>query len=63
VILEHHLSAGIGYRPGRHLSFDLGVLYALENSVTYTNTAMPFGPNAVNAPAGLQVDLTLGYRF
>jgi long-chain fatty acid transport protein len=63
VILEHHLSAGIGYRPDRHLSFDLGVLYALENSATYTNTAMPFGPNAVNAPAGLQVDLTLGYRF
>ena len=63
VIYEHHLSAGVGYRPDRHLQFDLAFTYALENKVTYTNTGMPFGPNAVNSPAGLQVDLTLGYRF
>jgi long-chain fatty acid transport protein len=63
VIYEHHVSAGVGYRPDRHLQLDLAFTYALENKVTYTNTGMPFGPNAVNAPAGLQVDLTLGYRF
>jgi long-chain fatty acid transport protein len=63
VIYQHHLSAGVGYRPDRHLQFDLAFTYALENTVTYTNTGMPFGPNAVNSPAGLQVDLTLGYRF
>jgi long-chain fatty acid transport protein len=63
VIYEHHLSAGVGYRPDRGLALDLAFTYALENRVTYTNPGMPFGPNAVNAPAGLQVDLTLGYRF
>lgn len=63
VIYEHHLSAGVGYRPDRHLQLDLAFTYALENKVTYTNTGMPFGPNAVSAPAGLQVDLTIGYRF
>jgi long-chain fatty acid transport protein len=63
VIYEHHLSAGVGYRPDRHLQLDVAFTYALENKVTYTNPGMPFGANAVSAPAGLQVDLTVGYRF
>lgn len=63
VVYEHHLTAGVGYRPDRHLQMDLAFTYALENKVTYTNRGMPFGPNAAESPAGLQVDLTLGYRF
>ena len=63
VVYEHHLSAGVGYRPGRHVQMDVAFTYALENRVTYTNTGMPFGLDAVDSPAGLQVDLTLGYRF
>jgi long-chain fatty acid transport protein len=63
VIYEHHLTAGVGYRPDRHLQLDVGFTYALENRVAYGNRGMPFGANAVEAPAGLQVDLTLGYRF
>jgi long-chain fatty acid transport protein len=63
VIYEHHLTAGAGYRPGRNLQLDLAFAYTLENKVTYTNRGQPFGANAVSAPAGLHVDLTLGYRF
>ncbi len=63
VAYEHHLMAGVGYRPTRNLSFDTAFTYALQNRVTYTNPQLPFGPNAVDSPAGLQVDLTMGYRF
>jgi long-chain fatty acid transport protein len=63
VILEHHLSAGVGYRPDRHLSFDAAFIYVFQNKVTYNNRGMPFGPGAAESPAGLQVDLTVGYRF
>jgi long-chain fatty acid transport protein len=63
VIYEHHLTAGAGFRPNRNVQLDLAFAYTLENKVTYTNRALPFGPNAVSAPAGLHVDLSLGYRF
>ena len=63
VVYEHHLMAGAGYRPTRNLYFDTAFTYALPNTVTYTNRQLPFGPDAVDSPAGLQVDLTMGYRF
>ncbi|PYM18515.1 MAG: hypothetical protein DMD78_27425 [Candidatus Rokuibacteriota bacterium] len=63
VPIEHHVTAGAGYRVGRHLELDLGFVYAFEKKVTYTNQQLPFGPNATEAPSGFSVDLTVGYRF
>lgn len=46
LILEHHFTGGFGYRFSERLAFDLGAIYALRNTVTYTNPSLPFGPNA-----------------
>lgn len=63
VPFEHHLTAGAGYRTGRHLELDASFVYALENKITYTNPNLPFGPHATDAPSGFAVDVTVGYRF
>ena len=63
VPIEHHVTAGAGYRVSRHVELDLGFVYAFEKKVTYTNQQLPFGPNATEAPSGFSIDLTVGYRF
>jgi long-chain fatty acid transport protein len=63
VPFEHHVSAGVGYRAGRHLEVDTAFVYAFEKKVRYTNPELPFGPNATEAPSGFSVDVTVGYRF
>lgn len=63
VIMEHHITAGIGYKIAKSWSFDTSFVYALENRVTYTNPTVPFGTNAVESPNGFSVDATIGYGF
>ncbi|MGH7388050.1 MAG: OmpP1/FadL family transporter [Candidatus Rokuibacteriota bacterium] len=63
VVYEHHVAAGIGYRAGRHWRVDVGFDYAFENTVTYTNRQLPFGPDAQDSPSGFSAVLTLGYRY
>jgi long-chain fatty acid transport protein len=60
---EHHVTAGAGYKAGKHLEFDLGFVYAFEKKITYTNQGLPFGQNATDKPSGFSVDVTMGYRF
>lgn len=63
LIIEHRLCGGFGYRFTEHWSFDAAVLYALKNTVTYTNPSLPFGPNATESATGYSVHTTLSYRF
>lgn len=63
IILKHHITGGIGYRITKAWSFDASLIYGIENKVTYTNTNMPFGNNAVESPSGFLFDATVGYRF
>lgn len=58
-ITEHHLTFGLGLRLGDHWRTDLGVQYNIPNTVTYTNTALPFGPDAQEKNELLLVQLLL----
>ena len=44
-VMEHHITAGIGYEIGDSLKIDLSYMHAFENDVTETGTA-PDGSNA-----------------
>ena len=46
LILEHLLTGGFGVRFTEKVSFDLGAVYGFKNTVTYTNTSLPFGPHS-----------------
>jgi long-chain fatty acid transport protein len=46
LILEHHLTGWFGFRFTEKVSFDLGAVYGFKNTVTYTNTSLPFGPQS-----------------
>ncbi len=63
IILEHHITGGIGYRITKAWSFDSSLIYGIKNKVTVTNTNMPFGTNAVESPSGFLFDATVGYGF
>lgn len=63
LINEHHFSGGLGYRFTEKWTYDLAGLYALKNSVTYTNPSLPFGPNATESISGYLISNTLSYRF
>ncbi|MBA3966346.1 MAG: outer membrane protein transport protein [Nitrospirales bacterium] len=63
LILEHHFTGGFGFRFTEKWAFDLGAVYGLKNSVTYTNTSLPFGPNATESVSAYYIYNTLSYRF
>lgn len=63
LILEHHFTGGLGFRLTERWSFDIGAVYGLKNTVTYTNPALPFGPNATESVSAYYVFNTLSYRF
>ena len=63
LILEHRFSGGVGYRITERWSFDVAAHYGLKNSVTYTNSSLPFGSIATESLSGYYVYNTLGYRF
>jgi long-chain fatty acid transport protein len=63
-IVEHHITAGIGYKFTDYFSLDLGFVYAFENSMTESGTD-PFG-TAVTIESTLSetsIDFGLTYRF
>jgi long-chain fatty acid transport protein len=45
-ITENHLTFGFGYRLKGSWQLDFALEYELNNTVTYTNPRLPFGPNA-----------------
>jgi long-chain fatty acid transport protein len=63
LILENHFTGGFGFRFTEKWAFDLGAIYALKNSVTYTNPSLPFGPNAKDSISAYYVYNTISYRF
>jgi long-chain fatty acid transport protein len=63
LINEHHFSGGLGYRFSERWAYDLTGLYAPKNSQTYTNTSLPFGPNAAVSISGYYIYNTVSYRF
>lgn len=63
VPFQHHLTAGAGYKVGKHVEIDGAFVWGFENKITYTNQQLPFGQNATDKPSGYTVDITLGYRF
>lgn len=63
LINEHHFSAGIGFRFTERWAYDFAGLYAPKRSVTYTNSSLPFGPNATESISGYLISNTLSYRF
>ena len=63
LILEHHFTGGFGFRFTEKWAFDLGAVYGLKNTVTYTNASLPFGPNATDSVSAYYVYNTISYRF
>ena len=63
LILEHHFTGGFGYRFSEKWAFDLGAIYAPRNTVRYTNTSLPFDPNAKESISAYYVYNNLSYRF
>ena len=63
LILEHHFTGGVGFRFTERWAFDIGAVYGIKNSVTYTNSSLPFGPNASESVSAYYVYNTLSYRF
>jgi long-subunit fatty acid transport protein len=63
LILEHHFTGGLGFRFTERWSFDIGGVYGLKNTVTYTNPSLPFGPNAIESVSAYYIYNTLSYRF
>jgi long-chain fatty acid transport protein len=45
-ITEHHLTLGFGHRWRKQWEFDAALEYNINNTVTYTNPALPFGSDA-----------------
>jgi long-chain fatty acid transport protein len=63
IIVEHHFTGGCGYRFTEKWSYDLGGVYGVKNSVSYTNPSLPFGPNATESATGYYIYNTVSYRF
>jgi long-chain fatty acid transport protein len=63
LINEHHFAGGVGYRFTERWAYDLAALYAPKSSVTYTNSSLPFGPNATESISGYLISNTVSYRF
>jgi len=63
LILEHHFTGGFGFRFTERWAFDIGAVYGIKNSVTYTNSSLPFGPNASESVSAYYVYNTVSYRF
>jgi long-chain fatty acid transport protein len=63
LILENHFTGGFGFRFTEKWAFDLGAIYALKNSVTYTNQSLPFGPKAKDSISAYYIYNTVSYRF
>ena len=62
-ITEHHVTLGVGYRINQAWSVDGAWEHAFKNSVTYTNTGAPFGPNAEESHDQNNVSLFATVRF
>ncbi len=63
LILEHHFTGGVGFRFTERWAYDLGGIYGLKNTITYTNTSLPFGPNATESVSAYYIYNTVSYRF
>ena len=63
LILEYHLTGGFGFRFNEKWAFDLGAIYALKNSATYTNPSLHFGPNAKESISAYYIYNSVSYRF
>ncbi|MBW2492847.1 MAG: outer membrane protein transport protein [Deltaproteobacteria bacterium] len=63
-IVEHHITAGIGYKFTDSFSLDLGFVYAVENSISESGTD-PFGtPVTIESTLSeTSLDFGLTYRF
>ncbi len=63
-IVEHHITAGIGYKFTDDFSLDLGFVYAIENTITETGTD-PFGqPVTIESTLSeTSLDFGLTWRF
>jgi long-chain fatty acid transport protein len=63
-IVEHHITAGIGYKFTDAFSLDLGFVYAFENSITESGTD-PFGtPVTIESTLSeTSIDFGLRYKF
>ena len=63
LIFEHHVTGGLGFRFTEQWSYDLGGVYGVKNSVTSTNSSLPFGPNGTESVSGYYIYNTVSYRF
>lgn len=61
-IVEHHLTFGLGYKSG-NWRIDGAWEHALNKKVTYTNTAAPFGTDAVEEHNQNTIHLYATYTF
>jgi long-chain fatty acid transport protein len=63
-IVEHHITAGIGYKFTDYFSLDLGFVYAFENTITESGTD-PLGAATTieSTLSETSIDFGLTYRF
>ena len=62
-IAEHHFTAGLSHRLDSKWTVFFGVEYHRSANPVYTNTALPFGPNAQERSNFPAVDLMLSRRW
>ena len=63
-IVEHHFTAGIGYKFTDAFSLDLGLMYAVENSISETGTDLSGFPVTIESTLSeTSLDFGLTYKF
>ena len=63
-IVEHHITAGIGYDVSERFAINVGFMYAFENSITATGTNLAGQPTSIKSSLSeTGVDLGLSWRF
>ncbi|MHB8066782.1 MAG: OmpP1/FadL family transporter [Desulfobaccales bacterium] len=63
-IVEHHLTAGIGYDITERFAVNVGFMYAFENSITARGTNLALQPTSINSKLSeAGVDMGLSWRF
>jgi long-chain fatty acid transport protein len=63
-IIEHHITAGIGYDVTDKFVVNLGFMYAFDNTITATGTNLAAQPTTLKSRLSeTGVDLGLSWRF
>lgn len=60
---QHHATFGVGYRLNVHWQLDGGVEYHFQEKATFTNSSLPFGPNAETTVEVLLAQFMISHKW